>query len=168
MAADDLSAPLGHKPSPKRPKIPGLPIAPAMLIAVVFGLALAVFAGWVTGGERSPGRRAVAVVNSHVAAQETKAEARGRRSRTLSFGPRRRASRQIPAVLSPSSTVRPASGRKFRSRRMSRGRATPVCWSRPVTDLLPKIAADGTRPSDAYAAARPAAEATDRRASPSW
>jgi polysaccharide deacetylase 2 family uncharacterized protein YibQ len=137
-----------------------------MLLAVVLGLALAGFAGWVMVVKDPQGGEPVAVVELPTAApQETRAETRAEGAglpkpdvviRTEMPGK--------PADTRDVITIIDGSTGKRQEVPLTPDEQKPVdtrLLEQTRHGFIPKIAADGTRPSDAYAAARPAAEATD-------
>ncbi len=164
VAADDLSAPLGRNPTRKRLKIPGLPIAPMRLMAAVLGLVLAVFVGWILVVKDLQGGEPTAVVElPAVGSPGTKAEV---------IGPAKpEAAIRIETPIKPADAhgvvtiIDGSTGKQQRVPLASSdpkvGGGDPRLLEQTRHGLIPKIATDGTRPSDAYAALRPAAEATD-------
>ncbi len=139
-----------------------------MLLAVALGLALAGFAGWVLVVKDPQGGEPTAVVELP---DDSRTGSQGGVSGAAEAGrgqyePRCRASRRTSTVLSPSSMARPASGRRFpfASAEIKPGGGDTRLLEQTRHGFIPKIAADGTRPSDAYAAPRPPAEATEHAA----
>ena len=164
MAADDLSAPLGRKPISKRPKIPKLPFAPAKVISVALALVLAVFAGWALVVKDPQGGEPTAVVELPTAASQT--------AKTEGVGtPKPEVAVRVETADKPAGshgvvTIIDGSTGKRQDVPLASGEPKPGGGDARLLEqtrhgLIPKIAADGTRPSDAYAAPRPIAEVTD-------
>jgi polysaccharide deacetylase 2 family uncharacterized protein YibQ len=164
VAADDLSAPLGRNPISKRLKIPKLPIAPARPIAAVLGLVLAVFVGWILVVKDPHGGEPRAVVElpaltSQGAKTEVAGAARPETAVRVETPGTPADGRGVVTIIDGSTgkqqeVALAAGGPKS-------GGGDPRLLEQTRHGMVPKIAADGTRPSDAYAAPRPAAEATD-------
>jgi uncharacterized protein len=164
VAADDLSAPLGRNPISKRLKIPKLPIARAKLIAAALGLVLAVFAGWILVVKDPQGGEPSAVVElPAVGTQGTKTEAAGPAKPDITV---RTETPGKPADAHGVVTIIDGSTGKQQEVPLAAGSpksggGDPRLLEQTRHGMIPKIAADGTRPSDAYAAPKPVAETTD-------
>ncbi len=165
MAADDLSAPLGRNPTQQAPKIPRLPIAPARLLAAALGLLLAVFVGWMLVVKDPQGGEPIAIVELPAVGAQPRPRPAGQPKPEVTRSASKQASRRMHTASSRSSTARPANGRKFRfaPAESKPGGGDTRLLEQTRHGMIPKIAADGTRPSEAYAAPRPPADA-DRHA----
>jgi polysaccharide deacetylase 2 family uncharacterized protein YibQ len=159
VAADDLTAPLGQDTKPGKRWSP--PAAPATLIAGVLGLALAVFAGWAMfvsdpmGGEPS-----VVVGLPSPAGGAARPEAAPKL-------PESGAQPSPPAAAPPQpnpSVVTIIDGTTGKRQEVpiggeaegKAGGGDQRLLESTRHGLIPKIAADGTRPADAYARPMPA------------
>jgi polysaccharide deacetylase 2 family uncharacterized protein YibQ len=167
VAADDLSAPLGRDPISKRKQ---LPVAPATLLAAVLGLVLAVFVGWALfvsdpqGGdpvvtvELSPNATPAAKGDVPALADGSAAPDAAVRADT----PAAKGSGDSPGIV----TIIDGSTGKRQDVPLPSGDAKSAAGDTRLLEttrhgLIPKIASDGTRPADAYASPRAAADATD-------
>jgi hypothetical protein len=164
VAADDLSAPLGRNPISKRLKIPKLPIARAKLAVAALGLVLAVFAGWILVVKDPHGGEPSAVVElPATGSQGTRAESAGLAKPEVAV---RVETPGKPADTHGVVTIIDGSTGKQQEVPLAAGGSKSGGGDARLLEqtrhgMIPKIAADGTRPSDAYAAPKPAAEATD-------
>jgi polysaccharide deacetylase 2 family uncharacterized protein YibQ len=174
VAADDLSAPLGRAPISKRRT---LPIAPARLLAGALGLVVAVFIGWAIfvsdpqGGEPSvtvalpqnvaPAGKADAAATPRVADSSAKPDAASPAVKTDG-----KAQGETPGVI----TIIDGSSGKRQEVQLPQGETKagagagagdPRLLETTRHGLIPKIAADGTRPADAYATPRANVDMTD-------
>ena len=178
MAADDLSAPLGQQQKRRRHTI-RIPVP--QIIAGALALFLALFVLWAVIGDDPFGGEPMVVVPAHLlsatAAKTSDAPGPHEAAGGLA-GPGRydgpaatrpptrpclrgrvaRGARRPAPRRSPSSMARPGHVRKWPSRR--RGTARHRSDGAPIDQkfvemtphgLIPKIAADGVRPADAFA-----------------
>jgi polysaccharide deacetylase 2 family uncharacterized protein YibQ len=159
---DDLSASLGREPTKKRLRLPG---APGALLAAAFALVLATFAGWALfvsdpqGGEPS----ATVVLSSP-------SDAGAKRETAPKPDTAMRADNQTEKKPAGNSqgvvTIIDGSTGKRQEVQLPPPEAKPGAGDPRLLEtsrhgLIPKIGADGLRPSDAYAVPRNNAEAND-------
>lgn len=157
MAADDLSAPLGQDLPRKKGKRVTMPYSPATIAVCALGLVLAVFVGWAMvasdpmGGEPSaivtldPAALAKAQVAAKpeapaAPAQAPAASAQGQGQSVITIIDGSTGKRQEVPIGGADSKTAAGGGDQ---RLLETTRHGPI----------PKIAADGTRPADAYARA---------------
>jgi len=156
VTADDLSAPLGRNPAGKRPKFLRLPAAPAKLAAFALGLVLAVFAGWVLVVNDPEGGEPAAIVELPAGGAPKVGTAESAKPETAHAETPSDA-RNVVTIIDGSTGKReevPLPGDEAKSDDLR-------LLEQTRHGLIPKIAADGTRPSAAYAGARPTADAID-------
>jgi uncharacterized protein len=162
MTADDLSAPLGQRKKPRR----ALPLPVPQIIAGVLALFLAVFVLWAIIGDDPFGGEPMAVVpaNLHVANAPTKAEAPP--APPVAALPSAPKGSDAHAAAAPGQNTPPNSttitiidgktGAKQEVVVPAPASAQPGAQDQKFTEMtphgaIPKIAADGTRPAEAFA-----------------
>ena len=187
IVADDLSAPLGQNRIEKPPS--ALPLLAPLVVAVVLGLGVAVFAGWAMFAEDPLGGEPMTVVTADIGAEtgkkqdEAPATANPSPNDALAGGAQQAAAGPPPGsktitIIDGTNGKRqeivvPGSGDgKTAEGKTTEGKLTAL--DERVSEasrhgLLPKVAQDGARPSEVFA--RPSSSSPANRmprASRSW
>jgi polysaccharide deacetylase 2 family uncharacterized protein YibQ len=161
VAADDLNAPLGRKPTKKRNWV--LPLAVPRAIAGVLGLFVAIFAGWALVVDDPFGGEPTAVVTAEPkVAEQKKNDAPALATANTNSAPGSRRYDGPDAGSTPAQTITIIDGSSGKTQEVvlpgpADSKRAPIDTKLLETSrhgAIPKIAPDGTRPSEAYA--RPA------------
>jgi polysaccharide deacetylase 2 family uncharacterized protein YibQ len=149
---DDLSAPLGQGPTKKRKF--QLPIAVPQAIAGALGLVVAVFAGWAMVADDPLGGEPMAVVSTSATQPAMPVVVSGAQGPRSYEGPPPGQAEAPPAPGTQTVTIIDGStGNRQQVSIPQSGRVAPESKLLDTSrhGPIPKIAADGTRPSDIYA-----------------
>ncbi len=170
MAADDLDAPLGKSAAKKKKR--KLPAIVPQAIAAVLGLAVAGFAGWTLLVDDPLGGEPMAVATAVPKAEPQKSDTPSKTADAgTPGGGARRYDGPAPTATPtpPAKTITIIDGTSGKTQEVVLG--APADAKRAPVDpklldtsrhgAIPKIAPDGTRPSDAYARAPQPAQTPD-------
>jgi uncharacterized protein len=166
VAADDLSAPLGQDRAPKRGGV--LPIAIPQAVAVALGLFVVVVAGWAMVVDDPFGGEPMAVVAANVGAADPGKRPEDAGSRAAAPGSRRYDGPPPTEVTTPApppgKTITIIDGTSGKRQEVLipelaaptiAGGKSPAVEERLAESsrhgAIPKVAADGARPSEIYA-----------------
>jgi polysaccharide deacetylase 2 family uncharacterized protein YibQ len=154
VPADDLNAPLGQ--NSRKARRFKLPVSPAVLVASALGGVLVIFFGWALITSDPMGGEPAATVAMPPAAKTALSGGAKRVAAapsTQAAAPQESAAGQGVVTIIDGSTGKrqevPINGGTVRAAAPSGGESRLLESSRH--GMIPKIAADGTRPSDAYA-----------------